>query len=370
MKRKMNVAGMLVVSCLLFMTSCQQTQPVAPAAEFKTMTVETTHRVLPTTYSASIRGCQDIDIYPQVGGTLQRLCVSEGQRVRKGQILFVIDQVPFQAALATAQANLKAAEAALATAQLTLASKQNLFNQKIVSSFDLQQAKNAVQSAQAVVLQAKAQVTNASNNLSYTEVKAPADGVVGTLPYRQGALVGSSLPQPLTVVSDNSTMYVYFSMPENKLLTLTRQYGSPEKAIQEMPDAHLILSDGSTYELTGRVESISGVVDRSTGSVLLRAAFSNPSHLLHSGASGSIVLPTNYNNCIVVPQAATVARQNRISVFKVVEGKAAETGIKVSPINNGTEYIVTEGLQVGDEIIADGAGLVREGMPIKKVENM
>lgn len=329
------------------------------------MVVKTENRELSSSYSATIRGRQDIEIYPQVGGTLQKLCVTEGQRVRKGQVLFIIDQVPYQAALKTAIANVNAAEAALATARLTYKSKQNLFDQKIVSDFDLQQAKNTLLSAEAALAQAEAQRVNAQNSLSYTTVMSPADGVVGTLPYRQGALVSSNIPQPLTTVSDNSQMYVYFSMTENRLLELVREYGSPEKAVENMPDLRLELSDGSLYDTTGRVETISGVVDPSTGTVSLRAVFPNPSHLLHSGSSGNIIVPVHYTNNIVIPQEATFSLQDKILVYKVVDGKATSTNITVAPTNNGKEYIVTSGLKVGDEIIAEGAGLVREGTPVK-----
>ena len=360
----MKAVFLTAFTCLFVFASCQKEQPMGQAGTYKTMKVKTENRELPSSYSATIRGRQDIEIYPQVGGTLQKLCVTEGQRVRKGQTLFIIDQVPYQAALKTAIANVNAAEAAVATARLTYQSKQNLFDQKIISDFDLQQAKNSLLSAQATLAQAEAQRTNAQNSLSYTTVTSPADGVVGTLPYRQGALVGSNIPQPLTVVSDNSQMYVYFSMTENRLLELTREYGSPEKAIENMPDVKLLLSDGTEYGTTGRVETISGVVDRSTGAVSLRAVFDNPNHLLHSGSSGNIIIPVSYKNCVVIPQDATFSLQDKIMVYKVIDGKATSANITVAPTNNGKEYIVLDGLKAGEEIIAEGAGLVREGTPV------
>ena len=316
------------------------------------------------TYSSTIRGCQDINIYPQVGGTLQKLLVTEGQRVRKDQTLFIIDQVPYQAALSTAEANLKAAEAAESTAQLTYKSTQRLFDQKVVSEFDLQKSRNALLSAQATVAQMKAMVINAKNNLSYTVVKSPTDGVVGELPYRQGALVGSNMPQPLTTVSDNAEMYVYFSMNENELLGLIRKYGSTEEAIKNMPDVELVLSDGGLFPEKGRIQSISGVIDPTTGSVQVRATFPNKSNLLHSGSNGNIKIPVAYDNSIIIPQAATFELQDKVLVYKVVDGKAVSANIKVALENNGQEYIVTEGLQEGDIIIAEGAGLVREGTPV------
>ena len=213
--------------------------------------------------------------------------------------------------------------------------------------------------------QAEAQEVNARNNLSYTVVKSPSEGVVGTLPYRVGALVSANIPQPLTTVSDNSTMYVYFSMTENQLLSLVRQYGTLDSALVQMPDLQLQLNDQSLYEEKGRIESISGVIDRQTGTVSVRAVFPNGSRLLHSGASGSVLIPSTYEDCIVIPQEATVKHQDKVLVYKIVDGKAVSTLITVADVDDGRTYIVTGGLTVGDEIVAKGAGLVREGMQVK-----
>ena len=206
---------------------------------------------------------------------------------------------------------------------------------------------------------------NARNNLSYTEVKSPSDGVVGALPYRVGALVGANLPYPLTTVSDNSDMYVYFSMTENQLLALTRQYGSMDEALKNMPEVELILNDNSVYNKKGVIESISGVIDRQTGTVMARVVFPNESRLLHSGASGTVVVPSIYKDCIAIPQGATVQMQDKVVVYKVVDGKAVSTLITVAGISDGREYVVLSGLQSGDEIISEGAGLVREGTQVK-----
>ena len=329
------------------------------------MKVSTTDKALTTAYSATIRGRQDIDIYPQVSGTIQELCVSEGEKVHKGQILFIIDQVPYIAALNTAEANVQSARAALATAELTYNSNKELFAQKVVSDFTLKTAENNFLTAQAGLAQAEAQEVNARNNLSYTVVKSPSEGVVGTLPYRVGALVSASIPQPLTTVSDNSSMYVYFSMTENQLLSLVRQYGTLDSALVQMPDLQLQLNDQSLYEEKGRIESISGVIDRQTGTVSVRAVFPNKTRLLHSGASGSVLIPSTYEDCIVIPQEATVKQQDKVLVYKVVDGKAVSTLITVADVDDGRTYIVTDGLTVGDEIVAKGAGLVREGMQVK-----
>ena len=354
-----------IVGCTVWMASCKQATDAGVKPSFAIMEVKAADKELSTSYSATIRGRQDIDIYPQVSGTIEKLCVTEGQTVRRGQLLFVIDQIPYRAALKTAVANVEAARAAMATAELTYNSNKELYAQKVVSEFSLKTAENTYLTAKAQLTQAEAQEVNARNNLSYTEVKSPSDGVVGALPYRVGALVGANLPYPLTTVSDNSDMYVYFSMTENQLLALTRQYGSMDEALKNMPEVELILNDNSVYNNKGVIESISGVIDRQTGTVMARVVFPNESRLLHSGASGTVVVPSIYKDCIAIPQGATVQMQDKVVVYKVVDGKAVSTLITVAGINDGREYVVLSGLQSGDEIISEGAGLVREGTQVK-----
>ena len=353
-----------IMASFMAAVSCGQAPTEQGPAQYGVTTIATTDREIQSNYSATIRGRQDIDIYPQVSGTISELRVTEGQSVSKGQTLFIIDQVPYKAALQTAEANVAAAKASVATAQLTYDSKKELFAKSVVSQYDLSTAENTLLTAKAQLAQAEAQRVNAANNLSYTVVKAPANGMVGTLPYRVGALVSASIPQPLTTVSDNSEMYVYFSMTENQLLNLTRKYGSIANTLKNMPDIQLQLNDGSIYDQTGRIESISGIIDTSTGSVQLRAAFPNKGGLLHSGGAGSIILPVNYTDCIVVPQVATFELQDKVYVYKVVDGKATSSMIDVEKINNGREYIVKSGLVPGDVIVAEGVGLLREGTPI------
>ena len=251
--------------------------------------------------------------------------MTEGQVVRKGQLLFVIDQVPYKAALKTAQANVEVAKAALATAELNYSSTKELFAKKVVSAFNLKTSENSYLTAKAQLVQAEAQELNARNNLSYTEVKSPTDGVVGMLPYRAGALVSASIPQPLTTISDNSNMYVYFSMTENQLLAMSRQYKSMDEALENMPEVSLKLNDQSIY----------------------------------------VLIPQAYKDCIIIPQGATVRLQDKTIVYKVVDGKAVSTLITVAEISDGREYIVLDGLKVGEEIVSEGAGLVREGTQVK-----
>jgi membrane fusion protein (multidrug efflux system) len=184
------------------------------------------------------------------------------------------------------------------------------------------------------------------------------------IPYRVGALVNSNIAQPLVTVSDDSKVYAYFSMAENQMLNMVQQYGSLNNAIRQMPEVELIMSNGEKYEHTGKINAISGTISESTGAVSLRAVFNNRNHLLRNGGSGTIIIPTTLKDAIIIPQSATYELQDRIFVYKVIDSKASATEIRVSPQNNGVEYIVEAGLEVGDIIIAEGAGLVKEGTEI------
>ena len=206
---------------------------------------------------------------------------------------------------------------------------------------------------------------NARNNLSYTEVKSPVSGVASMIPWHVGSLVSSSISEPLVTVADDSEVYVYFSISESQALDLVTQYGSIEKFITEAPTVSLRMNNGQLYSEQGRISAVSGTVDDKTGAVALRATFPNVGGLLHHGGSGTVVVPTHRKDCIVIPQEATYELQNRMFVYKVVNGKTKATPITLYPQNNGKEYIVDEGLQVGDTIIAEGAGLLKEGIEVK-----
>lgn len=357
-----------LIGLALLLASCGGESSAPAVSDYPTIVVGKSDQTLYTTYSATIRGRQDIDIYPQISGKITEVRVSEGQPVRKGDILFVIDQVPYQAALRAAQADYEAAKVGVEAAQLDYDSSKELYANKVVSAYELKTSLNALHKAEATLAQAEAMMINAENDLSYTSVTSPSDGVVGTLPYREGTLVSASMAQPLTTVSDNSQMYVYFSVNENKLLDMAREYGTLDKALSDMPDLSLKLSDGTIYDHAGRVVSISGIINENTGTVSLRAEFPNPDRLLHSGANGSVVVPENYTDVIVIPQEATFDLQDKVLVYKVVDGITSSTQITVSPQNDGKNYIVLDGLSVGDEIVASGAGLLRNGVRVKAAE--
>ena len=354
----------LMLCCFSLFISCDNQQKDTPSEKYKTLTVTKSNQTLQSEYPAILRGRQAVEVRPQVSGTITKICIKEGDIVHKGQVLFIIDQVPYKAALETALANVKSAEAKLRTARLTANSKEELYKEKVISDFDRQTAINQQLEAEAALAQAKAEETNARNSLSYTEVKSPVDGVASMIPYRVGALVSSSITEPLVTVSDDSDIYAYFSMAENQMLDLISQYGSLEEACNNMPAVSLTLSNGKEYAEQGRIDAISGTVDPGTGGVTLRAVFPNQGHLLRNGGSGVISVPTEYSNCIIIPQSATYELQNKIFTWKVVDGKTQSTPISVYKYNDGKTYIVLSGLKPGDVIIAEGAGLIREGTPV------
>lgn len=367
MRSKIFATGLLIGAAAL-LSGCQNRQGQAGTPEYPVLSISTADKLLNSSYSAIVRGRQDINIYAQVSGKITQVNVKEGEAVKKGQVLFVIDQVPYIAALRAAEANLESAKVGVESAQLDYDNTKALFEHQVVSEYELKSALNALHSAKATLAQMEALEIDARNNLSYTEVSSPADGVVGTLPLREGSLVSANSTEPLTTVSDNTSMYVYFSFNENKILELGRQYGNLSNAIANMPDIQLQLSDGSLYDHSGRVESISGLINENTGTVSVRAVFPNPDRLLLSGANGSVLIPQTYKDIILIPQEATYELQDKIFVYKVDDGRTRNTQIKVSDMSDGKEYIVTEGLKAGDVIVASGAGLLRDGMEIRIAE--
>lgn len=364
-KMKVRSVFVSVLCCVSLLFSCQQnTKQQQEGENYPLMTLKPEDRQLSVKYSAVIEGRQDVEVRPQVSGTITQVCVEEGAHVHKGQVLFIIDQVPYKAALQKAEAAVATAEANEATAKQTLEGKQSLFNDKVISDFELRTAQNDYKSAKAALLQAQAEMTDARNNLSYTEVKSPVDGYAGMTSFRIGALVSSSMTDALINVSDNSEMYAYFSLTEKQVLSLTAQYGSLDKALQSFPEVSLELNDGSNYEQKGKIDVISGIIDKTTGTVSMRAVFDNKDKRLMSGGQANIIIPYDRSQCIVIPQGATYEIQNRIFAYKVIDGKAVSTPITVFEINDGTEYIVEEGLQEGDVIVSEGAGLLKDGTTV------
>lgn len=353
------------------MTSCGEIQQQkTPVPEIATITVTTENSELNRTYPATIKGKADIDIRPQVTGFITKVLVDEGQKVKKGQVLFTLDQVQYRAAVDQAQAAVKVAETAVATAQLTANNKKSLFEKNIISEYEYKLSENSLAQAEAQLAQANANLTNARKNLSYTMVTAPSNGVVGSIPNRVGALASPSMAQPLTTVSDNSQVYAYFSLTEKDILGLTNNGAiSLDEAIAAMPAVNLKLADGTTYGVSGKIATVSGVIDQSTGAASVRAAFDNPAGMLRSGSTGSVVIPYTESNAIIIPQKATFEIQDKKYVYLVNDSnKTISTPIEVFDINDGQEYIVTNGLKAGDKIAIEGVGtIVKDGLTIKPI---
>lgn len=362
----MKLKGIITVFlCSILAISCSQNKTsTTESSEYPLMTLKREDRQLTEQYAAVIRGRQDVEVRPQVSGTITQVRVEEGAKVKRGQILFIIDQVPYKAAVEVAKAAVATAEAAEETARQTLEGKQMLYADKVISDFELRTAQNEYKSAQAATMQAHAELVNARNNLSYTEVKSPVDGVAGMTDFRIGALVSATMTEPLISVSDNSRMLAYFSLTEKQVLSLTKQYGSLEEVLKSFPEVSLKLNDGSVYEHKGKIDVISGIIDKTTGTVSLRAIFDNSNGRLMSGGQANIILPYDRPGSIVIPQEATYEIQNRIFAYRVIDGVAKSTSIEVFPINNGKEYIVESGLEEGDVIVSEGAGLLKDGTKI------
>lgn len=358
----------LIAAVSLFLTSCGGGKQGAGFNdnEYPVRTIESQGSSSETLYPATIRGVQDVEIRPKVSGFITKLLVKEGQRVTTGQLLFVIDSETYQAAVRQAKAAVSSATAQLNTAKLTYDNSQKLFNSNVIGQYELQTAQNTYENAKAALAQAQASLASAKEMLSYCFVKSPVSGLVGSLPFKVGALVGPTSAQPLTTVSDNNTMEVFFSMTEKDVLDMARNVGGVKESLSTYPTVKLKLADGTIYSQPGKVTKMSGVIDSSTGSVSMVAHFSNPDHILRSGGSGSIVVPKVTSNAIVIPQDAVAQVQDRYFVYVLgKDNKVKYTEIKISPDNDGQTYVVTNGLKVGDRIVLKGISGLTEGTEIK-----
>ncbi len=361
---------LLALGVSLFACSNKQQGMQQGIPDYAVITVEPTPATLNSSYPATIQGRQDVEIRPNVSGFITKLCVDEGAVVKKGQTLFLIDPVQYEAAVNVARAAVNVAQANVSTAKLTAENKRELAKKNIISEYDLQMAENTLASQEAALAQAQAQLINAENNLSYTKVTSPSDGVVGTFPYRVGSLVSPSSATPLTTVSDISEMYVYFSMNEKQVLDMIRQAnGSTTDILNELPEVELQLADGTIYSEKGKISTLSGVIDQTTGAASIRATFKNPEQLLRSGGSGNIMIPVKNEAAIIIPQKTTYELQDKKFVFVVTDSSTVvSTEIKVLPQSDGQQYIVSSGLKPGDRIVAEGVGTsVRNGMKINPI---
>lgn len=336
--------------------------------EYAVRTVATQGTELQTTYPATIKGVQDVQIRPKVSGFLTKVCVHEGQSVGAGQLLFVIDNETYQAQVRQAKAAVNTAKSQLATSKLTYENSKQLFANKVIGHYELETSENSYLTAQAALAQAEASLASAEEMLSYCYVKSPAAGVVGSLPFKVGALVSSSSAEPLTTVSDINTMEVYFSVTEKDMLTMTKGEGGVNAAINAYPEVQLRLADGTLYDHPGKVVKASGVIDAATGSISMIARFDNPRKQLRSGGSGQIVVPTTSTGAIIIPQEATSEVQNKKFVYLVgKDNKVQYHEITVNPQDDGKNYIVTSGLQPGDRYVSKGITSLSDGKEIKPI---
>lgn len=368
--------------CAIMMASCsnQADQQQAQIPELAVMTVGTSDATLYTSYPATLHGRNDVEIRPQITGFLTNVNVTEGQHVTAGQVLFTIDQVSLQAAVSAAksqvlqaQASVQVAQANVNTAQTNAANNKLLKDQNIISASAYQTSVDALNAAKAQLGQAQASVkaaqaslTTAEKNLSYSVVRAPESGIIGTIDFKEGALVS---PQTLlTVLSSSGDMQAYFSFTEQELLSFTGEgKSSVEQALAAMPPVQLQLADGTIYPIQGKIVSISGVLDTSTGSATAKASFANPDGVLRSGATGKVMIPNSMRDVLSIPQASTFEIQGLKYCFVVDgSGKLIQTPITVNPNDDGKNYIITSGLKPGQTVLIEGVGIsAKDGMQIK-----
>ena len=325
--------------------------------EYPVTTVGTSSADMQSTYPATIKGVQDVEIRPKVQGFITQINVKEGQTVSAGQTLFVLDNATYQAQVRQAQASVNTAQQQVNTAQLTYENSKQLHANKVIGDYELQTSQNSYESAKAQLAQAQALLASAREQLSFCYVKSPASGVVGTLPFKKGALVSAS--NSLTTVSNISSMEVYFSVTEKDAMTLSTA------GLESLPPVKLQLSDGSIYAHEGKVVKMSGVIDQATGTVQLIATFINPEKLLKSGGTGTIIIPRQATSAIIIPQSCVSEVQNKKFVYILgKENKVKYTEIKVDPQNDGNTYIVTDGLKAGDKYVTNGITKLNDGMEI------
>ncbi|WP_305301716.1 efflux RND transporter periplasmic adaptor subunit [Muribaculum intestinale] len=367
------VGTSLIAGVAVVLASCGggQQQQQMPVPQIATMTVEYGNSELESAYPVTIKGRTDIAIRPQVSGFITKVHVDEGQQVRKGQVLFTLDQVQYQAAVDAAQAAIRVAESAVNTAQLTADNKRRLYDKNIISEYEWQMADNQLKQAKAQLASANAQLVTAQKNLAYTVVTAPSDGVIGSIPNREGSLASPSSMEPLTTVSDNSEVYAYFSLNEKDILGMTDNGArSLNSSVDAMPPVSLRLANGEIYPEKGKVATVSGVIDNTTGAATVRALFNNPSGMLRSGSTGSVLIPNSFEKVIIIPQSATSELQNIRFAYVVNDSnKIVATPIQVSPISDGKNFIVVSGLEAGQRIAVEGVGTsVRDGITIQPVD--
>ncbi|WP_073241889.1 efflux RND transporter periplasmic adaptor subunit [Flavobacterium flevense] len=354
----------------LFFISCadKNTAPAAPEApQLPVLSIINEDVTTETEYPASIQGTVDVEIRPQVSGNLDCVLVDEGAYVTKGQSLFKINERPFREQLNNALASLHAAEAALINTQLEVDKLTPLVQNKVVSDYQLKTAKASQKIAAANIEQARAMVASARINLGYTNVKAPVSGYIGRLPKKQGSLVSATDIEPLTTLSDVHEVFVYFSLGETDFIKFKSQYAGTTigDKIKNLPPVTLILADNNAYAKAGKIDMVDGQFDKTTGAITLRATFPNANGTLRSGNTGKIRLGINHDDAILVPQSATIEMQDKVFVFTLNK----ENKVNKMPVTiigkSGTNYLISDGVKTGDQIVLSGIDKLQEGQLIQ-----
>ena len=366
MNKKKALKLTFVLSALVGgMTSCGNGVPEVVPTSFETVTIEKSDITVPMKFSAKLKGETDVTITPQVSGQLTRICVTEGDQVKKGQVLFIIDQRDAQLELESAQANLQAALAQEASAKIEYESNKNLYDKKIVSKYTLDTSENSYNQAKASVAQYRAQVNRAKVNLGYCTITAPVTGSIGEITVRAGDQVSPSTY--LTTVSGNANMDAEFSLPETILsMMLSEGFTTDPTVLAKLsPVISFIMKNGTEYDHKGKITRATGMVNASTGTISLKATFPNPKGQLYSGMQGNIVIPLKEKAVMVIPQEAVVKLQDKQQVYKVQPDSTA-TAIEVTTqdIYDGEHYIALTGLNEGDQIVTVGANNLHEGQKV------
>lgn len=340
-------------------------------ATYKVLVLQPRSATLNTDYPANIQGLQNIEIRPKVDGFVEKIYVDEGSIVRKGQLLFKIDAPQYEQNVRTAQAGIKTAEADVSAARLQVSKVRPLVEKDIISHYELESAQYLLQSKEAALAQATAALVNARINQGYTSISSPVAGVIGSLPYKLGSLVTGTTAEPLTTVYNTSTIYAYFAMNEKQLLAFSRDSTNTtlQTKINRLPGVSLIFPDGSLYECKGKIETINGLINSSTGSANFRAAFVNPRGLLHSGSSAMVRMPTLVKSAILIPQTASYELQDKRFVY-VIDGqnKVRNTVVSVMENTPGQFFVVTGGIRSGDKIIIESVASLKDGTLITPAE--
>ena len=366
MKANHAIKGACILALMAGMVSCGIDMPKSTPSSYETITVEKSDIVLPVKFSAKMRGEHDVTIMPQVSGQLMQICVSEGQQVQKGATLFVIDSRNAELELQAAEANLLAAEAKESSAKMEWESNKNLFEKKIVSRYMLDNAENNYKQAQAAVCQAQATANRARVNLGFCTITAPVTGVIGGINFRVGDQVSPA--SQLTMLSGNEKMQAEFSINESLIeaqVSMGLSKSDVEKYLSSLPPVTFVMKNGTEYPCKGRITSLTGVVDATTGTLACKATFPNPDGHLFSGIQGTVVLPLDEKDVMVIPQVAVVRLQDKRLVYVVQpDSTASAVSITTEDTGNGKDVIVTSGLNIGDKIVTVGANNVQEGQKV------